>query len=159
LWYSFIMLYGVKTFFKITPKKKIRCIDSHWCFFLKIIETSMCDHEAACRQASRGGHYEHPETREPAVIKSTRRQARTRNISSLWNQSKEIPRPAQPHTSCINNTRIKPTVIIRTLCFLTDLRGSHVIKIWWDEHTIFWGSRTNLVASRPTKWVRYNIMA
>jgi len=36
----------------------------------------------AARQASRGGHYEHLMTQEPAVVKSTRRQARTRNISS-----------------------------------------------------------------------------
>jgi len=81
----------------------------------------------ARRQESRDGHYEHPETQDPAVVKSKRRQARMRNISSLWSQGEEIPRPAQLHTRCINNTRIKPTVTIRTLCFLIYLRGSHVI--------------------------------
>jgi len=43
--------------------------------------------------ASRGGHYERPETQEPAKAESRRRQASRRR-----NQSQEIPKPAQPHT-------------------------------------------------------------
>jgi len=91
------------------------------------VQGATSDAGATRRQGSRGGHHEHPETQEPAVVKSTRRQARTRSTSSRRNQSQEIPKQTQPLTRCTNNTRINPTVTIRTLCFLTDLRSSHVI--------------------------------
>jgi len=64
------------------------------------VQGATSDPGAARRQANRGGHHEHAETQEPAVIKSTRRQVRTRSTSSRRNQSKEMPRPAQPHTRC-----------------------------------------------------------
>jgi len=52
----------------------------------------------------------------------------------------------------------KPTITIWTLCFSHWSTGqSRGISILRYVQTVFWASRTNHVASRPTKSVRFNI--